>query len=130
MRDESRPCPYCAEDVAPAAVRCPHCRSRLAGFDLSGWYRDHPERKLAGVAAAMAQALAVPVVLVRVAFVVMTLFVFHIGPLVYGALWLLLPYAPGDEPRLERGLGTALETLRRWRHAGAPPGGPAGGPVA
>ena len=123
MRDETRPCPYCAEDVAPTAVRCPHCRSRLASFDLSGWYRDHPARKLGGVAAAIAQALAVPVVLVRVALVVTTLFVFHVGPLVYGALWLLLPYAPGDEPPVERALGTALDTLRRWRH-GTPPGGP------
>src|SRR4029450_10027432 len=69
------------------AGRRPHCRSRLVGFDLSDWYRDHPERKAAGVAAAMAHALAVPVVLMRVAFVVATLFVFHIGPFVYGALW-------------------------------------------
>ena len=122
---ETHPCPYCAEEIAFRAVRCPHCRSRLAGFDLAGWYRDHPERRLGGVAAAMAQALAVPVVLVRVAFVVTTLFVFHIGPLVYSALWLLLPYAPGDEPPLERGLDGALQTLRRWRQAGAPPGGPA-----
>jgi len=117
-------CPYCAEQIASQAVRCPYCRSRLASFDLSGWYRDHPERKLGGVAAAMGQALAVPVVLVRVAFVVTTLFVFHIGPLVYAALWLLLPYAPGDEPPLERALDGALQTLRRWRHAGTPPGGP------
>jgi phage shock protein PspC (stress-responsive transcriptional regulator) len=124
MDVDARPCPYCAEDVSPAAVRCPYCRSRLAGFDLSDWYRDHPERKAAGVAAAMAHALSVPVVLVRVAFVVATLFVFHIGPFVYGALWLLLPYAPGDEPPLERALGAALETLRRWRHADTPPGGP------
>ncbi len=121
---ESHPCPYCAEEIAAQAVRCPHCRSRLAGFDLADWCRDHPERKVAGVAAAIGEALAVPVVLVRVAFVICTLFVFHIGPLVYGVLWALLPYAPGDAPPLERALDGALQTLRRWRHAGPPPGGP------
>ncbi len=120
----TRPCPYCAEDVAAQAVRCPHCRSRIGGLDLAGWYRDHPGRTLGGVSAAIAEGLAVPVALVRIAFVVATLFVFHIGPLVYGALWVLLPYGLADEPPLERALRTTLETLRRWRHAGAPPGGP------
>ena len=47
--------------------------------------------------------LAVPVVLVRVAFVVLTLFVFHLGPRgLRGRSGSLLPYAPGDEPPLER----------------------------
>jgi phage shock protein PspC (stress-responsive transcriptional regulator) len=124
MPDAIRHCPYCAEDVSAVALRCPYCRSRLAGLDLSGWYRDHPERKLGGVSAALAHAFVVPVVLVRVAFVLATLFVFHIGPVVYGALWALLPYAPGDEPPLERALSASLETLRRWRQAGTPPGGP------
>jgi phage shock protein C len=118
---ESRACPYCAEDIHADAVRCPHCRSRVAAFDPARWYRDHPDRKLAGVAAAVAEALAVPVLLVRVAFVLATLFVFHIGPVVYAALWLLLPYAPGDTPILERWLAAALDTLRRWRQAGPPP---------
>jgi phage shock protein PspC (stress-responsive transcriptional regulator) len=121
---DSRPCPYCAEDVAAAAVRCPHCRSRLVALDLSGWFRDHPERRLAGVAAAIGRGLALPVVIVRVAFVLLTLFVFHIGPMIYAAGWLLLPYAPGDEPPLERALGSTLETLRRWRQADTPPRGP------
>jgi len=124
MPDAIRPCPYCAEEISAVALRCPYCRSRLAGLDLSGWYRDHPERKLGGVSAAVAHAMAVPVVLVRVAFVVATLFVFHVAPVVYGVLWALLPYAPGDEPPLERMLGASLETLRRWRHADTPPGGP------
>jgi len=121
---DSRECPYCAEEVAPAAVRCPHCRSRLVALDLSGWYRDHPERRLAGVAAAIAHGLAAPVGVVRVAFVLLTLFVFHVGPLVYVVGWLMLPYAPDDEPPLERALGSVLDTLRRWRQAGSPPGGP------
>ena len=118
------PCPYCAEEIVTEAVRCPYCRSRLVALDLSAWYRDHPERKLGGVAAALGRAFAVPVMIVRAAFVVLTLFVLHIGPLVYGALWLLLPYVPGDEPPLERFLGATLHTLRRWRQADVPPGDP------
>jgi phage shock protein PspC (stress-responsive transcriptional regulator) len=119
-----RACPYCAEDVAAAAVRCPYCRSRLVALDLSGWCRDHPERRLGGVAAAIAHGLGVPVVIVRVAFVLLTLFVFHVGPAIYAIGWLMLPYAPGDEPPLERALSGMLDTLRRWRQAGSPPGGP------
>ena len=121
---DSRACPYCAEDVAPAAVRCPHCRSRLVALDLSGWCRDHPERRFGGVAAAISHGLALPVVIVRVAFVLLTVFVFHLGPALYAIGWLVLPYAPGDEPPLERALGGVLETLRRWRQASPPPGGP------
>src|SRR5262245_65616831 len=104
---ERRPCPFCAEEIAEEAARCPYCRSRLVAFDLSAWYRDHPERKVAGVAAALGHALAVPVMVVRAAFVVCTLFVLHIGPLVYAALWLLIPFEPGGDPPLERALGEA-----------------------
>jgi hypothetical protein len=43
---------------------------------------------------------------------------------IYAIGWLVLPYAPGDEPPLERFLGGVLETLRRWRQASPPPGGP------
>ena len=121
---DSRPCPYCAEDVAPEAVRCPYCRSRLVALDLSGWFRDHPERRVAGVAAAIGRGLAVPVVIVRVALVLLTLFTFHIGPVVYVVGWLMLPFAPDDEPPLERALRSTLDTLRRWRHADMPPRGP------
>lgn len=113
---EKRPCPFCAEDVAVGAARCPHCRSRLLTFDPAAWYRDHPERKLAGVAAAVSHALALPVGVVRVAFVVATVLFLHLlGPLLYGLLWALVPYRPDDEPLLERALGKALATLRQWR---------------
>jgi endogenous inhibitor of DNA gyrase (YacG/DUF329 family) len=37
-----RPCPFCAEDIAAAAIRCPHCRSRLSLFEPNEWRRDHP----------------------------------------------------------------------------------------
>ena len=68
-------------------MRCPHCRSRLFLRDPQRWHRAHPGRKLAGVSVALAQALALPVTPVRLAFLVLTLL--HLaGAIVYLALWL------------------------------------------
>jgi phage shock protein PspC (stress-responsive transcriptional regulator) len=111
---ETRKCPYCAEDIPTEAVRCRYCRSRVAAFDFDRWYRDHPERRLAGVAAAVSHVLAVPVTFVRVGFLVLT-FIHLLGPILYGILWLLLPFAPGTPSPLERGLAAAQDWVRRLR---------------
>jgi phage shock protein PspC (stress-responsive transcriptional regulator) len=71
------------------------------------------------VAAALARPLAVPVDLVRLAFVVLT-FVHFLGPILYGALWLVVPPAPGETSLLERGLARAWALAAHLR--GAPPG--------
>jgi len=113
--DGTRKCPYCAEDIRAEAVRCPYCRSRIAALDPARWYRDHPERRLAGVAAAVAHALALPLTMVRVGFVALT-FIHLLGPVAYGALWLLLPFRPGDPSRLEQlaaGVRDFVAGLRR-----------------
>jgi phage shock protein PspC (stress-responsive transcriptional regulator) len=109
-----RPCPYCAEDIADAAIRCPHCRSRLTTFDPTAWRRDHPGRRVAGVAAAIAYATAVPVGAVRIGFAVLT-FVHLLGPLLYGLGWLVIPARAGTPSIVEQGLDDALAMLRRWR---------------
>jgi phage shock protein PspC (stress-responsive transcriptional regulator) len=129
-QSERRPCPFCAEDIAAAAVRCPHCRSRLATFDPAAWRRDHPERKVAGVAAAIAHATSVPVAAVRLGFAVLT--VIHLaGPILYGLGWLMIPRTADAQSPFERMLDESVEMLRRWRGDEPGPRAPLpGGPVA
>jgi len=101
-------CPYCDEEIRSEAIRCRYCRSRLTSFDVGRWHRSHPDRRLAGVCAALGSALAVPVAAVRLAFVVLS-FVHLIGPLLYGGLWLIIPQRPGEDSLLERGLWRVLD---------------------
>ena len=109
-----RPCPFCAEDIAVAAIRCPHCRSRLSLFDALEWRRDHPDRRVAGVAAAVAHATALPVNVVRLGFAFLTFF--HLlGPLLYALGWATIPAHAGQPSLVERALGEAQTALRRWR---------------
>ena len=114
--DNRIPCPYCAEDIRPAAIRCPHCRSRLSLFEPNEWRRDHPERRLAGVAAAIAHATALPVNAVRLGFGILT-FIHLLGPLLYGLGWVFIPRAAGGPSIVEQTLGEAESALRRWRRA-------------
>ena len=110
--DGTRKCPYCGEEVRVEATRCRWCRSRLTTLDPERWHRDHPDRRLAGVAAAVARALTLPVGAVRVAFVVLT-FVHFLGPLVYAALWLLSPYRPGEDALFTQALASARDMIDR-----------------
>jgi phage shock protein PspC (stress-responsive transcriptional regulator) len=130
MPDETRrPCPFCAEAILPDAIRCPHCRSRLVALDPAGWRRDHPERRVAGVAAALAHALAVPVGLVRAGFILLT-FVHFVGVLAYAALWAVVPLTPGSPTPAERAVTVARETIDRFWHGRRDDAPTPTGPVA
>lgn len=104
---EMKLCPYCAEEIRGEATRCRFCRSRLVTLDLDRWQRHHPESKVAGVCAALARVFVVPVAAIRLGFVVLTFFHF-IGPMLYGALWLVIPADSGGVSLLERVLQRAL----------------------
>jgi hypothetical protein len=112
--DATKKCPYCAEDIPQAAVRCRYCRSRLGIVDPEQWYRDRPERRLDRTLAfdnSVADAG-------HSMFMVLT-FIHLAGPLLYGALWLIIPFAPGMESVLERWLDRArllAAQLRGHRH--------------
>lgn len=107
---ETRKCPYCAEEISEEAVRCRHCRSRLTTLDPESWHRDHPEKRIAGVAAAVAHGLALPLSLVRLGFLILT-FIHLLGPLLYTGLWLVIPFAPGGRSLLSSWLDRVTETV-------------------
>jgi len=87
-------CPWCAEEVRAEAVKCKHCGSRLTGpgpspgFEI---YRASDRKMIAGVCAGIAEYFNVPAAVVRLAFVLMTVFMGGIGILVYVVLWVVMP---------------------------------------
>jgi phage shock protein PspC (stress-responsive transcriptional regulator) len=70
-------------------------------------HRDHPERRLAGVCAALAAALDVPLVAVRAAFLIGAVLppTSAVVLALYLALWFLLPPSPTAPSGLDRAVG-------------------------
>jgi phage shock protein C len=91
--NDTRMCPYCAEEVRAAAIKCKHCGSMLSTRYAPGdWYRSSRDRMIAGVCGGLAQQFGVPATVIRLAFVLMTIFSLGLlGPLIYLVLWIVMP---------------------------------------
>ena len=89
-------CPYCAEPIQDAAIKCRHCGSSLAGSPLSrDWYRSRKGKRVAGVCAGLAEEFGLPPMPIRLAFVLLTL-MGGPGLILYAILWMIMPFR--DEP--------------------------------
>ncbi len=87
-------CPYCRTENAPGAIRCAACTSWMTERPPAReWTRPRQGAWLGGVAAGLAKRFGLPVVALRLAFVVGTLLAFW-GLVVYVALWILMPQEP------------------------------------
>jgi phage shock protein PspC (stress-responsive transcriptional regulator) len=87
-------CPYCAEEIRAAAVKCRYCGSALDGakaFALQ-WYRLREGKRIAGVCAGLADYYGVPVAALRLAAVVLALLGAGWGVVLYVVLWIVMPY--------------------------------------
>ena len=99
-QEETRRCPYCCELIHADALKCRYCRSTLDSSQDTRSSKDGPPGKmLLGVCARLAARYQVPVTLVRLAFVLLTLF-HGFGILLYLILWAIMPdLGEGEESK-------------------------------
>ncbi len=91
-------CPYCKTENAAGAVRCAACTSWMTERPPAReWTRAREGSWIGGVASGLARRFGLPIVAVRLAFVLAT-FLGLWGLVVYVALWILMPLEPLSLP--------------------------------
>ncbi len=96
-------CPYCAESIQDAAIKCRYCGSLLDGAPWSRtWYRSRRGKMIAGVCAGLAEQFGLSVTALRLALVLLTFLGFGWGLLIYVILWVIMPLRERPENRATR----------------------------
>ena len=84
-------CPFCAEEIRAAAVKCRFCGSMLGPRPGAGeWFHDPEGKMLTGVCSGLARQFNLSATAIRLAFLVGT-FIGGWGLLIYLALWIIMP---------------------------------------
>jgi phage shock protein PspC (stress-responsive transcriptional regulator) len=91
-------CPYCAESIQDAAVKCRYCGSSLRDSLTAEWRRVREGKMIAGVCAGLAEQFGISVTALRLAVVILTFIGFGWGLLLYVVLWVIMPYREGPPP--------------------------------